>query len=277
MKAAVSLVLREADDIDRTLGRIAEAGFEAVEPTWVPEGGLPRVDHFDEDAHRLRALADRHGLEIHSCRGGPLLWTFGQTSADPQRRQRGREIIRGELRAGRILGATALLCVPGLLEETQSYSQAFADAAAGFRLLGPEAEQAGQWIGVENVESRFLCSPYEAVRFLEAVGHERVGFYFDVGNVLRLHQAYPNQWLRELGRRVVRIHLKDCAGPGGPIVPLLAGDVNWPLVMQAIADIGYDGYLSAELPFYRHAPEQMLRDTRHAIDRLIHMMRGKPS
>jgi L-ribulose-5-phosphate 3-epimerase len=272
MKAAMSLVLNGTEqEIDRTLGMIADAGFDGVEPTWIPEDGLPRVDHFEKDAQRLRAMADRRGLEIHSCRGGPLLWRFGQTAPELERRERGREIIRGELRAGRIMGSTGLLCVPGLIDETQDYLQAHDHAAQGFRMLGDDAEAAGIPIGVENVESRFLTSPFEACRFLDAVDHPRIGFYFDVGNVLNLWQAYPNQWIDALGKRIVKIHLKDYSNASRTIVHLLTGEVNWPLVMRSIAAIGYDDYLSAEVPLYTHAPEKMLRDTRDAIDVLAGM------
>ena len=51
---------------------------------------------------------------------------------------------------------------------------------------------------------------------------------------------------------------------------LLAGDVDWPEVMRAFRDIGYDGYCTAEmLPPYTCWPEQILYNTAASMDRIF--------
>jgi len=40
-------------------------------------------------------------------------------------------------------------------------------------------------------------------------------------------------------------------------------------VMDALREVGYDDYLTAELGLYRTYPEQMLRDTVQAIEEIM--------
>ncbi len=54
-------------------------------------------------------------------------------------------------------------------------------------------------MGVENVWNKFLLSPLEAKRFIEEVGSEYIGVYFDVGNFVPW--AFPEQWIEMLGKR----------------------------------------------------------------------------
>ena len=54
---------------------------------------------------------------------------------------------------------------------------------------------------------------------------------------------------------------------------LLSGDVNWPVVVQSLKAIGYDGWVAAEMippvPFYKHAPETLIHNTSRAMDSIF--------
>jgi L-ribulose-5-phosphate 3-epimerase len=92
--------------------------------------------------------------------------------------------------------------------------------------------------------------------------------YFDVANVTAF--GYPEQWIRILGSRIIKLHLKDLKLEIGNIhgfSNLLQGDVNWPEVMKALREIGYDDYLVAEVkPPYRYYPERLIYETSSSID-----------
>jgi hexulose-6-phosphate isomerase len=107
-------------------------------------------------------------------------------------------------------------------------------------------------------------------RFVEELSSPFAGVYFDVGNVLV--NSFPEMWIRILGSLVKRIHLKDFrtgAGNSWGFVGLLEGDVNWPEVIKALQDIGYSGYLTAEVGPYRHYPDAVLFHTSYSIDRIL--------
>lgn len=87
--------------------------------------------------------------------------------------------------------------------------------------------------------------------FVDSFNSKMVGVYFDVGNVLLT--GYPDQWIRILGKRIKRVHIKDFKRSVGTVegfVDLLEGDVNFQTVKGVLVDIGYEGYVTAELlPF----------------------------
>ena len=78
--------------------------------------------------------------------------------------------------------------------------------------------------------------------------------YFDCGNVLVY--GWPEQWIKILGKRIAKVHIKeysrkiaDTQGKGaGFNVKLLEGDVNWTAVMKAFDEIGYNGWTTIEQP-----------------------------
>lgn len=242
------------------------AGFDGVEISMREQGGWLGPDTPETAVLHLRRTAEEVGIELHSVMGG-LLWQYPLSSPDPAVREKGMMVVEKGLERCRWLGASALLVVPGVVNEGTSYEQAYERSFAAVKELSPKAEREGVHIAVENVWNKLLLSPMEMVRFIDDVGSDYVGAYFDVGNILTY--GYPEQWIRSLGTRICKVHLKDFGRQG--FTYLLQGDVNWPDVIQALREVGYDGYLTAELSLYRYAPEQMLRDTAGAIEAILKM------
>jgi hexulose-6-phosphate isomerase len=115
------------------------------------------------------------------------------------------------------------------------------------RELIPYAEKTGIQIALENVWNNFLISPVEARRFVDEINHPLVGWYFDVGNILRY--GWPEHWIKTLNSRIIKLHIKEFSRKimndeglrKGFQVNLLEGDNNWPFVMQAVREINYTG------------------------------------
>ncbi len=125
-------------------------------------------------------------------------------------------------------------------------------------------------MGIENVWNKFLLSPLEMARYIDEFDSPCVCAYYDVGNVLLF--GYPEQWIRILGHRIQRVHVKDfkpAVGNYNGFVPLLAGDVNWTEVRLALQEIGYNDVLTAEIDPYASYPEQLIFDTARHIDVII--------
>ncbi len=258
---------------------LKEAGFDGIELT-VSEKGEPvaplsargylRIETLMEDAKELRKASQEVGLEIHSVRSG-LLWKYPLTSNDPSVREKAMEIVRKELELCAYLGATGLLVVPGVVKEDIPYDKAYETSLNAIKELAKKAEEEDVFICVENVENNFLLSPLEMRRFIDEIGSERVGAYLDVGNVLALYQAFPQHWVRILGKRIKKVHLKDYNDRIKSITYLLQGDVNWPEVIKSLREVGYDDYLTAELPPYRLFPEKFFRELAETIRMIINL------
>ena len=220
---------------------IKAGGFEGVE----------MMSHMDQE-EVLRAR-DETGLVIPSvC--GELHWKKPLTDPNPKVREEGVEALKQTLRDGKRYGATSVLLVPGLVNKDVSYADAYTRSQAEIRKAIPLAEELGVKIAVENVWNQFLLSPVEAARYVDEFNSPAVGWHFDVGNII--NYGWPEQWIRILGPRIQKLHIKEYSRKKrdsqglwkGFDVALGEGDDNWPAIMKALDDIGYHGWGIAEQP-----------------------------
>ena len=133
-----------------------------------------------------------------------------------------------------------------MVTKNVSYRDAYTRSHANIRKLIPDAEQHGIKIAIEEVWNRFLLSPPEFARYIDEFDSPWVGAYFDVGNVVEY--GFPQDWIRELGKRILKIHIKEYAKAQRFNYPLGEGEIDWPAVRQALVDVGYEGWISAEVP-----------------------------
>jgi L-ribulose-5-phosphate 3-epimerase len=260
----------DGTSIDEVFAVCRRAGLDGVELNLNPPGGVGlTLDTNAAEARAIARLAAAHGLELKSL-STALLWDVPLSSPDAATRARGKAVVRKQLELAAELEMDAILVVPGVVTPEVSYEECWARSQEALAELASEAEKLGVRIGVENVWNRFLLSPLEMVRYLDEIGSPWVGAYFDVGNVLLF--GYPEQWIRSLGGRIVKVHVKDFslrAGNAAGFVPLLAGDVDWPAVRQALSEVGYDDYLTAELAPYGSYAEQLIFDTARHLQKII--------
>lgn len=182
-------------------------------------------------------------------------WSSPLSDPDPVVRKKCIDSVSQSLREVKELGGDTVLVVPGVVNEKVSYEQAYITSQNSIRELIPYAEETGMQVGLENVWNNFLLSPVEAKRFIDEINHPLVGWYFDIGNILRY--GWPEHWIKTLSRRIVKLHIKEYSRElmnskglwEGFKVDLLKGDNNWPVVMQAVSEIGHTGgWLTAEVP-----------------------------
>lgn len=265
-------------DFGQAVAEAKRLGFQGVEVCLFPDGPLS-LDVSAADVAQLRKTLDAAGLQAASVTCGAL-WDNQLTASDPERRKMGRHIVTRCLEVAAQLGATGILVVPGSVEtfflpegEIVSYEVAMTRVEEAMRELVPVAEKHKVAIGIENVWNKLFLSPLEARDFVDRIGSEYVGWFLDVGNILLT--GFPEQWIRILGKRLKKVHVKDFRKAVGTIngfVDLLEGDVNWPEVMKALREVGYDDFLIAEMiPYYTFAPETRLANTSLALDKILAM------
>jgi len=265
------------NDLERQLTLYKDAGFDGVEVRLVNETefkgkliptGTLRIGHMGEDARKLAKIANSGGLEVHSIMCSPL-WKYCLTSPNEKYREVALRIIRDAINAAKILGADALLIIPGVVTEDVGYERAMALSKENLNKVVPLAEENEVILAVENVGNRFLLSPLEMRDFIDYFNSDYVKAYLDVGNIVLLRQGYPWDWIRILESRIVKVHVKDYDSRTRSVTYLLQGDIDWKSVMIALREINYNGYLTAELSPYRLFPEKMLKDTATALKLII--------
>lgn len=275
MKKGISIWSFAETDLRKCMELAKDAGFDGLELA-LDEHGPVSMDSTEEDIIKVKKMAEEVGIELYSVASG-LYWTYNYTSANEENVKYAKEITKKQLQVAAWLGCDTILVVPGAVEvafdpgEIVEYDVAYERALSALRELAPVAEELKVSIGVENVWNRFLLSPMEMADFIDKVGSDYVGSYFDVGNVL--FSGYPEHWIKILNKRIKKVHFKDYRRAAGDLygfVDLLAGEVNWPGVMEQLKKIGYDGWVTAEmLPPYTHYPETILYNTSNSMDKII--------
>lgn len=214
---------------------IKEAGFEGVE----------MMSHMDQD--EVLKARDEVGLTIPSVCGRDH-WSKPLSDPNPTVREQGLEALKQTLRDAKRYGATSVLLVPAVVNKDVTYDDAYKRSQAEIRKAVPLAEDLGVKIAIENVWNHFLLSPLEAARYVDEFKSPAVGWHFDIGNIITY--GWPEQWIRILGKRIQKLHIKEFSRKRrdneglwkGFQVGFLEGDNNWPAVMKALDDIGYNGW-----------------------------------
>lgn len=245
---------KEMSDADK-FKLAKKCGFEGIEAT-------PMEDL--EAARKMGEIARQAGVPIHSIVYGGWDAPFSEPNAEVI--EKGLAGMRTALHSAKALGAEAVLLVPAVVTENVRYADAYKRSGENIRKLLPLAEQLGVIIAVENVWNKFLLSPLEFARYVDEFDSQWLRAYFDIGNVIIF--GYAQDWIRTLGKRIVKIHLKDFKREGYQWTNLLDGDVNWLKVRRALDEIGYDGFLTPEL---RGGDETYLTDLAQRIDRIFAM------
>jgi hexulose-6-phosphate isomerase len=236
-----------------------EAGFDAVEMQTIARA---------EEAAEVKDAAAGAGIRIHSVMNADH-WRFPLSSGDADTVNRSVEGMETSLRNAALWGADTVLLVPAVVDATTSYKDAWERSQRVIRTrLIPLASQLKVTIAVEEVWNKFLLSPLEFARYVDDFASPWVKAYFDVGNVV--FYGYPQDWIRTLGARIAKIHLKDFQldRPNGKFTwrNLGEGDIDWLEVHRALEAVAYRGYVTTEVAAGDAA---YLKDLARRVDRLL--------
>jgi L-ribulose-5-phosphate 3-epimerase len=239
-KRAVLISMLPAGPFADRFATAKAAGFEAIEMQTLADAA---------EVEAARAASASTGVAIHAVMNAEH-WRSPLSSDDPAVVAKSVAGMETSLRNAKAWGAGVVLLVPAVVDPKTSYKDAWTRSQKVIkeRLL-PLAAELKVVIAVEEVWNRFLLSPLEMARYVDELDSPWAKAYFDVGNVVLY--GYPQDWIRTLGPRIVRVHLKDFSMDRGKGTfawkNLGEGDIDWPAVRQAFADIGYAGYVTTEL------------------------------
>lgn len=233
-----------------------DVGFEQMEcPTITDE----------REAQEIKKAADAANLKIHSVMN-QAHWKFPLSSADPAVVAESMKGMETSLRNAHLWGAETVLLVPAVVNPQTSYKDAWTRSQQQIRKLLPMAEKLKVIIAVEEVWNKFLLSPVEFATYVDQFKSPWVRAYFDVGNVVLT--GYPQDWIRTLGKRIVKLHLKDFKFQKrvAEFVALREGEIDWKEVHKALGEIGYAGTATVELP---GGDEAYLREVSRRVDLIL--------
>ncbi|MGA1015944.1 MAG: sugar phosphate isomerase/epimerase family protein [Limisphaerales bacterium] len=240
----------------RILQNLGYDGIELNSP-----GGVDKKEALEAS----RAL----GFPIHGAVDS-IHWGTRLSDPDPEIRQKGLQGLIKAIEDVHFVGGDAVLLVPGAARdpEKESHGHVWTRSIAEIRKALPLASKHGVRILIENVWNNFLYDPKGDNRqsasllaaYLDEIASPWVGSYFDIGN----HQRFgkPAEWIRLLGPRIVKLDVKDWGVSNG-FCKIGDGDVDWPDVREALAEIGYTGWATAEVA---GGDRERMRDIKQRMD-----------
>jgi L-ribulose-5-phosphate 3-epimerase len=245
----LGMLSKELSDAEK-FALAKRCGFEGIE-------AYPMQDL--EAAKRLGEAARAAGVPVHSITYGG--WKSPLSHPEPRVVERGLGEIENAMRTAKAMGADVVLLVPAVVNAEVRYVEAYERTREHIPKLFPLAEELGVIVAVENVWNNFLLSPIEFAQYVDDFDSPWLRGYFDIGNVVAF--GWSEDWIRTLGKRIVRCHLKDFKRKEREWTNLRDGDVNWPEVRKALGEVGYEGFLTTEL---RGGDEDYLQDLGKRVD-----------
>jgi L-ribulose-5-phosphate 3-epimerase len=215
-------------------------GFPGVE---IDSPGTDRLDEL------VKASKDT-GVVIHGVIDS-VHWKDTLSHPDEKVRAKGLEALKGAIEDAKTVGADTVLLVPGVVNKDVTYEQCWERSQAEVRKALPVAEKLKVKIAIEVVWNNFITKPEQLIEYVDSFKSEYVGAYFDCSNMIKYGVA-PADWIRKLGKRMLKFDFKGFSktkfeAKQNPWVAIGEGDEDWPEVLKALAEIGYDGWATAEV------------------------------
>ncbi|MEX2185369.1 MAG: sugar phosphate isomerase/epimerase family protein [Pirellulales bacterium] len=237
LKKAVKFGMIGIDgSIEAKFELIKELGFDGVEMD-SPSG----VDKVEAVAAR-----DKTGIVIHGVVDS-IHWNVRLSDPNPEVRAKGLQGLETALRDCKTYGGTTALLVPGKVGDVkaENYDQVWERSTAEVKKALPLAHELGVKIAIETVWNNFITKPEEMADYIDQFDDPMVGGYFDISNMIKFGPS-PARWIRVLGKRMLKFDFKGYSH-AKQWVDIGEGDEDWPEVLKALAEVGYEGFATSEV------------------------------
>jgi sugar phosphate isomerase/epimerase len=251
--------------LEQLIPILAQSGYDGVEVAytqrrWDPEqppncwnnnaAVIDRTAPVSEQlaaAAGLKALATEHGMVI------PCLGSYVLSSE--------LEDLEQALAVAQACGASSMrVRVPWYPDGSQgaSYNETLAATRSAYAWLSEQGRKIGVRSLIELHNNSICPTASAAMRVLEGLDPASVGVILDPGNYAHEGLERLPMVIDLLGPYLQHVHVKnatlavsEATNPLGVKVdvqfcPLHEGIVDWPLLLQQLADNGYQGWLSVE-------------------------------
>lgn len=184
------------------------------------------------------------GIVIHGVVDS-IHWRDTLSSPDEAVRAKGLAGLNTALDDAKFYGADTVLLVPGVVKDGVTYEQCYERSQAEVKKALPKAKELGVKIAIEVVWNNFITKPEQLVQYVDDFKDPLVGAYFDTSNMIK-YGVKPGDWIRKLGKRMFKFDLKGYSN-SKQWVAIGEGDEDWPDILKALAEVGYEGWATAEV------------------------------
>jgi L-ribulose-5-phosphate 3-epimerase len=203
------------------------------------------------------------GIKIHGVIDS-VHWRDTLSHPDDKVRARGLAALETALKAANTVGADTVLLVPGVVNKDATYEQCRERSQTEVRKVLPLAEKLNVKIAIEVVWNNFITKPEQLIEYVDAFKSPHVGAYFDCSNMVK-YGVKSGDWIRKLGKRMLKFDFKGYSKTKG-WVPIGEGDEDWPDILEALKEVGYNGWATAEVAGGRR---EELQDVAERMNRIL--------
>jgi hexulose-6-phosphate isomerase len=213
------------------------------------------------------------GIKIHGVIDS-VHWRDTLSHPDEKVREKGLKALEGAIQDAATVKADTVLLVPGVVNKDATYEQCFARSQAEVKKAIPTAEKHNVIIAIETVWNNFITKPEQLIEYVDSFKSKHVAAYFDISNMIK-YGVPPAEWIRKLGKRMVKFDFKaysiamakEAKNEGaGFRAKIGEGDENWPEVLKALGEIGYDGWATSEVG---RSDEKELKDIAERMNKVL--------
>jgi len=173
------------------------------------------------------------------------------------------------------IGIRAGILHPGRAEENADPEEVLGRRVKALRDLADHAAQVDLTICLENVP--YCPRVDDLIHILEAVDRPNLAICLDTGHLNMTPEKDFAGFIRKVGKRLKALHIADNEGQTDQhMMPFGKGTVDWPVVMQALREIGYSGLFNLEIGGERHAPLEIRRMKLDYLKRVTDYMIHEP-
>ena len=232
--------------LEEVIRRLARVGYDGLELGCAQPQAWPYFTG-KEERKRVRELLKEYGIRISSILPAPGGGPGGNiASANPAEREWTKQYWKDCMDMGLEMDdCRTLLCVCGWYIYGTRERDAWKWAMEGLSEVADYAAKSGVTLMLEPTatDSNLVESCEDAINMMEDIGKENVKLMFDTTHALYRNEV-PSDYVYQMGKNLKHIHMADYdrKAPG-------TNGCDFLDIMQALKDIGYDGYVTMENGF----------------------------
>ena len=263
MKFAFSSNAFRKYSLVETIAILAELGYGAIEiMADVPHAYPPDLN--EEDVAEIRAALISNDLEISNLNTFMLhaigdTWHPSWIEPDSDQRSQRIEHTLQCIDLAAELGITTLSTEPGGPIKGMKEREALQFFKQGLMAISEKARKEGIKILIEPEPELLIENSTQAKSLFMDLDPQVFGLNFDIGHFFCVGED-PAVCIREMKDIIHHFHIEDIAATRKHhhLLPGL-GAIDFPDVLAAIEEIGYDGYITVELYPYEDKPIEAAR------------------
>lgn len=254
-------MVRVEGDLTAKFKAAKEAGFDGIEI------GCPGAP-----VEEIKKAVDATGLVVDGSVGNTH-WKTTHSHADAKVREQALKNLEASIRETKAVGGHTVLLVVGVGKDG-SEQEVWDRSVENIRKALPLCAELGVAIAIENVWNQFCYehngpndqSAEKFAKYVDEFNSPWVGMQFDIGN----HWKYgnPADWIRTLGKRIIKFDIKGFHRANDKWADITEDDLPWADVRKAIDDIGFHGWIAAEVG---GGNEQRLKKVADQIDNALNI------